>query len=110
MFDKGEWDPEKMFIFSSEIGIRFLSESEHWFSGICCVCTATWKYFPCIFALFANKTEATYIKFYRKVFNRVRWQGNNSDDILLHFESAAINPIHHLNQHIEIKGYFYHLS
>ena len=32
MFDSGEGDRESMFIFSSEIGICFSSESEHWFS------------------------------------------------------------------------------
>lgn len=33
MFDSGEGNPKRMFIFDSKIGIRFFSESEHWFSG-----------------------------------------------------------------------------
>ena len=45
-----------------------------------------------------------------KVFNRGRWEGNNPNDILVDFKRAAVNAIHHLNQHIEIKGCSYHLS
>ena len=58
------------------------------------------KIFPFIFGFLPKKTEATYIRFYREVFNRVRWQGNNPDDILVDYERAAINAMHHQNQHM----------
>ena len=73
----------------------FLSESEYWFSN------GTFKVFPtvffqvdtehaqqrgkiflCISGLLPNKTEATYIRFYRENFNRDRRQGNNSDRLV----------------------------
>ena len=122
MFDSGEGDSERMFTFASEIDIHFLLESEHWFSdGTFGVCSGVFfqvytghaqqceNFFSCIFSLLSNKTEATYIRFYCDVFNRVCRQGKNLDDILVDFERATINAIHHLNQHIEIKSCFYHL-
>lgn len=62
------------------------------------------------FGLLPNKTEAIYIKFCRKVFSRVLRQDNNPNDILVDFERAAVNAMHDLNQHREIKVCFYHLS
>ena len=64
---------------------------------------------PYSFGLLTNKTEAIYIKFCCKVFNRVLRQGNNPNDTLVDFERAAVNATHHLNQHREIKVCFYHL-
>ena len=84
--------------------------SRSFFSSIYCASKPTWKVFPCIFGLLPNETEATYIRFYREVFNRVRRQGNNPDDTSVDFERATIYAMHHMNQHTEIKGCFYHLS
>ena len=33
VFDSGVGDPERIFIFASEQGRQFLTESEHWFTG-----------------------------------------------------------------------------
>ena len=45
--------------------------------------------FPYVLVLLLNKTEATYIRFYRELFNKVNV--NNREDILLEFEKSAIN-------------------
>ena len=41
--------------------------------------------------LLLNKTEATYTRFSREVFNKVN--GNDPEDILLELEKSAINAI-----------------
>ena len=83
-FDNGIGDHERMYIFASELGLQCLAESEHWYAD------GTFKVspelffqlytihgeqqgsiFPCAFGLLANKTEATYTRFFREVFGRV---------------------------------------
>ena len=55
--------------------------------------------FPCVFALLPNKTEATYNPFLTEVLNAVRNIGNEPEDILVDFETAAMNAItNQLNQ------------
>ena len=47
--------------------------------------------FPWVFVLLLNKTEATYTRFSREVFNKVN--GKDPEDILLELEKSAINAI-----------------
>lgn len=121
LFDSGVGDLDRVFIFASDIGIELLQESEHWFAdGTFKVCPEVFfqvytlhaerggSIFPCVFALLPNKTEVTYRRFYGEIFNRINHQ--NLQDILIDFEKAAMNAIGHLNNNVEIKGCFYHLS
>ena len=120
IFDSGIGDHERMFIFASELGLKFLAESEHWYAD------GTFKVspelffqlytihgqqrgsiFPCVFGLLPNKTEATYTRIFREVFGRVNQPVVT--DILVDFKRGAINAIRNANQDIEVKGCFYHL-
>ena len=113
-------DAERIFIFASESGLRFLSECDHWYGDETFkVCPDLFfqlytihgqqngNIYPCVFALLPNKTANTYVRFFQEVFNRV---DNQPADILVDFERAAINAIQRLNGNIDVKGCFYHLS
>ena len=62
--------------------------------------------FPCVFALLANKTEATYNRFLTKVLNAVRNIGNDREDILVDFERAAMNAITNQLNQVEVNTLF----
>ena len=64
--------------------------------------------FPVVFCLLPNKTQATYRRILQQVFDRVG--DNRLQDVLVHFERAAINAFHLIDENIDMKGCFYHLS
>ena len=116
LYDSGVGDPERILIFSSQQAIQFLSSSDHWFAdGTFKVCPDIYfqvytvhaeqggRIFPCVFALLPNKTEATYTRFFREIFN-VIINGNNPNDILVDFEKSAMNGISNIRPQIEMKG------
>lgn len=118
LFDSGVGDAERILLFSSQQGLQFLSNSQHWYAdGTFKVCPEVFyqvytvhaqrggRIFPCSFALLPNKTEGTYTRLFRELFNHV----NGPDDMLVDFERSAINALHNVNQQLEIKGCFYHL-
>ena len=120
LFDSGVGNAERILLFSSQQGLQFLSNSQHWYAdGTFKVCPEVFfqaytvhaqqgrRIFPCSFALLPNKTEGTYTRLFRELFNHVN--GNSPDDILVDFERSAINALHNLNQQLEIKFCFYHL-
>ena len=120
LFDSGVGDAERILLFSSQQGLQFLSNSQHWYAdGTFKVCPEVFfqvytvhaqqggRIFPCSFALLPNKTEGTYTRLFRELFNHVN--GNSPDGILVDFERSAISALHNVNQQLEIKGCFYHL-
>ena len=97
IYDSGVGDAERIFIFASESGLRFLSECDHWYGdGTVKVCPDLFfqlytihgqqngNIYPCVFALLPNKTANTYVRFFQEVFNRV---GNQPADILVVFKA-----------------------
>ena len=91
IFDSGVGDQERIFIFASDVGLRFLSESEHWYADETFkVCPELFyqlytvhgqrdgSIFPCVFALLPNKTQATYTRFFRELFNWLNYFGNQN--------------------------------
>ena len=124
VFDSGIGDPERIFIFASDLGLQFLYECDHWYAdGTFKVCREVFyqvytvhgqqrtRNFPCVLGLLPNKAEATYTRFFRELFIRLEnLENRNPDDILVDFERAAVNSIHNLNPQIEVKGCFYHFS
>ena len=124
VFDSGIGDPERIFIFASDLGLQFLYGCDHWYAdGTFKVCPEVFyqvytvhvqqrrRNFPCVFGLLPNKTEATYTRFFRELSIRLEnLENRNPDDILVDFERVVINSIHSLNPQIEVKGCFYHFS
>ena len=121
LYDSGNGDPERIIIFSSQQAIQFMSDSEHWFAdGTFKVCPDIFfqvytvhaqqegRIFPCIFGLLPNKTEATYTRFFREVFNNIN--GIGPADILLDFERSALNALGNVQPLLDKKGCFFHLS
>ena len=120
VFDSVIGDPERSFIFASDLGLQFLYECDHWYAdGAFKVYPEAFyqvytvhgqqreKIFPCVSGLLPIKTEVTYARFFRELFIRLENLGNrNPDDILVDFERLAINSIHNLNPQTEVKGYF----
>ena len=120
IYDSGVGDQEQIFIFSSEIWLQLLRESEHWYTdGTFKVCPEIFyqlytihgqrngQIFP-VFCLLPNKTLATYRRMLQQVFDRV---GDNwLQDVLVDFERAVINAFHLIDETIDMKGCFYHLS
>ena len=121
VFDSGVGDPNRIFIFGSNQGLEYLSQSGHWYAdGTFKVCPELFfqlytvhgqcygRIFPCVYALLPNKPEATYTRFFRELFNRINNQ--NPTDVLVDFERGAINAIQAINNQVDVKGCFYHLS
>ena len=121
IYDSGVGDQDRMFIFASEIRLQLLRESEDWYAdGIFKVCPEIFyqlytihgqqngQIFPVVFCLLPNKTQATYRRMLQQVFDRVG--DNRLQDVLVHFERAAINAFHLIDENIDMKGCFYHLS
>ena len=121
IYDSGIGDQERMFIFASEIGLQLLRESEHWYAdGTFKVSPEIFyqfytihgqrngQIFPVVFCLLPNKTKATYRRMLQQVFDRVG--DNQLQDVLVDFEFAAINVFHLIDENVDVKGYFYHLS
>ena len=78
VFDSGIGDPERIFIFASDLGLQFLYECDHWCADDTFkVCPEVFyqvytvhgqqrrRNFPCVLGLLPNKTEATYTRFFR---------------------------------------------
>ena len=116
IFNSGIGDPDRIFIFTSDLGLQFLYERDHWYAGgIFKVRSEVFyhgqqrgRIFPCVFGLLSNKTEATYTRFFREFFIQLENLGNrNPDYILADSERTAINSIHNFNPQIEVKGCFY---
>ena len=76
VFDGGIGDPERIFIFASDLGFQFLYGCDHWYAdGTFKVYPEVFyqfytvhgqqrrRNFPCVFGLLPNKTEATYTRF-----------------------------------------------
>ena len=95
MFDSGvEIRKESSFLHQSR---QFLAESGHWYAdGTFKVCPELFfqlyivhgqrggRISPCVFALLPNKTKATYIRFFRELFNILNNIGDpNLVDILM---------------------------
>jgi MULE transposase domain len=64
--------------------------------------------FPSVFALLPNKTENTYVSFYKSLKNLN--ESLNPKTITVDFEKAAINAIHHVFGNTSFRRYFFHLS
>ena len=101
IYDSGVGDQEQIFIFSSEIWLQLLRESEHWYTdGTFKFCPEIFyqlytihgqrngQFFP-VFCLLPNKTLATYRRMLQQVFDRVG--DNRLQDVLVDFERAVIN-------------------
>ena len=104
--DSGFGDEERILIFASQQGLRFLVHSDHWYAdGTFKVCPELsfqvynvhgqrdGKIFPCVCALLPNKTEATYNRFFLQLFNVVNGDATNLNDILVDFENTAIKAL-----------------
>ena len=119
LFDSGVEDVKRLIIFATNDAIDYLQQT----------CTGLWtvyskfapeiffqiytihvlinhEIFPCVFALLANKTEATYNRFLTKVLNAVRNIGNDQEDILVDFERAAMNAITNQLNQVEVNTLF----
>ncbi|XP_025191560.1 uncharacterized protein LOC112591837 [Melanaphis sacchari] len=64
--------------------------------------------FPSIFALLPNKTENTYIVFYKSL--KTLNESLNPKSIMVDFEKAAINAIQSVFTNTSVRGCFFHLS
>ena len=80
IFDSGQGDADRIFIFGTNQSLQLLSQSQNWFGdGTFKVCPQiffqiytihaqiNWRILPCIYALLPNKTEGTYTKLFREV-------------------------------------------
>ena len=89
IFDSGVGDNERILIFATQQGIRFLSNNSHWFmDGTFKLCPEIFyqiynihalnnnQVFPCVFALLPGKNEDTYNQLFRDVRNTFIRQGN----------------------------------
>jgi len=117
-FDSGVGDDNRIFIFATNQGLEWLTNSDHWFcDGTFKVCPKIFyqvytihaytngRVIPCVFSLLPNKTAETY----RRLFAGVAVLANPPQDILCDYEKAAMNIINELFPKIQVKGCFYHL-
>ena len=106
IFDSGVGDNERILIFATQQGIRFLSNNSHWFmDGTFKLCPKIFyqiytihapnnnQVFPYVFALWPNKNKVTYNRLFREVRNAVIRQGNEPTNIPIDFERAAVNAV-----------------
>nr|XP_054757396.1 uncharacterized protein LOC129263513 [Lytechinus pictus] len=118
--DSGREDQHRIIIFATDTNLRVLGNAESWFAD------GTFKVVPNIFfqlwtihavyeshvvplvyALVANKTQATY----RRVLDVVRERGIRLDParVTIDFEIAARNAFQHAFPNAEVKGCHFHL-
>ena len=120
IFDSGQGDADRIFIFGTNQSLQLLSQSQNWFGdGTFKVCPQIFfqiytihaqingRILPCIYALLPNKTEETYTRLFREVEQHV---ANSPTDILMDFERAALNSVGQVYPNTEFKGCFYHFS
>ena len=121
IFDGGQGDAERIFIFVTNQSLQLLSLSQNWFGdGTFKACPQIFfqiytihaqidgYIFPCICALLPYKTEVTYTRLFREV--EQQHVENSPTDIVMNFERAALNSVHQLYSNTVLKGCFYHLS
>ena len=120
IFNSGQGDADRIFIFGTNQSLQLLSQSQKWFGdGTFKVCPQIFFQIytiraqingcilPCIYALFLNKTEETYTRLIREVEQRV---ANSTTDVLMDFERAALNSVCQVYPNTERKGCSYHFS
>ena len=120
MFDSGQGDTNRIFIFGPNQSLQLLLQSQNWFvDGTLKVCPQIFfqvytnyaqingRILPCIYALLTNKTEETYTRLFKEVEQHV---ANSPTDILMDFERAALNSVGQVYPNTEFKGCFYHFS
>ena len=107
LFDSSVEDTNRMFTFATNAGIAMLANSSQWFGdGVFKLCPQMFsqiytihalvshEVLPCVFALLPSKAEIVYWQFFTTVCNAVRnSNGNDPDEFLVDFETAAINAI-----------------
>ena len=119
LYDSGIGDVNRIFIFATNQALDLLANSDDWFcDGTFKVCPevffqlytvhakANERIYPCAFALFANKTQATYSRFFRELSNAVLNIGTAPFTIMFDFEIAAINAAIAIFPNVEVSGCF----
>ena len=84
MFDSGQGDADRTFIFGTNKSLQLLSQSQNWFlDGTFKVYSQmlfqiytnyariNGRFLPCIYAFLTNKTEETYTRIFREVQQHV---------------------------------------
>ena len=121
IFDSGQGDADRTFIFGTNQSLQLLSQSQNWFGdgtfNDCCPqmflqiytihAQINGRILPCICALLLNKTEEIYTKLFREVEQHV---ANSPTNILMDSEWAGSNSVHQVYPNTEFKGCFYHIS
>ena len=95
VYDSGVEDEERIFLFASQDALQFLADSEHWYAdGTFKVCPEIsfqlytihgqrdGRIFPCVFSLFPNKNENTYIRLFEQLFQFVNNFGNGTNECI----------------------------
>ena len=90
LYDSDAGDPQRVIIFSSQQAIQFFSNSAHWFGdGTLKMCPDYFfqvytvhtehrgRIFPCIFALFPNKTECHLFKILSDLLNSMNGRSSH---------------------------------
>lgn len=119
-FDSGFGDVNRVIIFATLEGIRYLGTNEHWFmDGTFKLCPEIFyqiytihalinnQVFPCVFGLLPSKQENIYNRFLTEVCNAVRNVGNEPADILVDFEKAAINATLTQMPHVQVTFFIF---
>ena len=115
IFESGQGDADRIFIFGTDQSLQLLSQSQNWFGdGTFKVCPQMFFQIYTIHAQISErflpyiyKTEGTYARLFREVEQHVK---NYPTDILMDFERAALNSVCRVYPNIELKGCFYHFS
>ena len=93
-----------MFTFASKIGPQLLRESEHWYAdGAFKVCP---EILYQLYTIHVQRHGQIFRGMLQQVFDSVG--DNRLQDV--DFERAAINAFHLIDENIDMKGCFYHLS
>ena len=113
IFDSGQGDADRIFIFGTNQSLQLLSQSQNWFDdGTFKVCPQIFFQIynihaqingcmlPCIYVMLPNKTEETYTR----LFSEVEHVANSPTDILMDFERAALNSVRQVYPNTEFKG------
>ena len=104
LFDSGEGDINRMFIFATNYGIDMLANSSQWFGDdtfkLCphifsqmytIHVLVNHEVLPCVFALLPSKAEIVYEQFFTTVSNAVRSNnGNDPDGFLVNLKQLRL--------------------
>ncbi|RNA00587.1 hypothetical protein BpHYR1_016466 [Brachionus plicatilis] len=120
VYDEKYNDEDRMLIFSTHKNLQILCENRYW------LCDETFdaapavfkqlftlhnikngKNLPLVYALFSNKQESTYTKFFRFISERVTLSPLS---VSCDYELAIINAIEEVYPDSEIAGCFFHLK